>query len=41
MNTPESILKTIFGYDTFKPLQREIIANVQARRKCLRCYLMV
>ena len=33
--TPESILKTTFGYDTFKPLQREIIANVQARRDTL------
>src|SRR5687767_15865601 len=31
MHTAESILKTTFGYDTFKPLQREIIANVQAR----------
>jgi ATP-dependent DNA helicase RecQ len=35
INTPESILKTTFGYDTFKPLQREIIANVQARRDTL------
>ena len=35
MQTPESILKTTFGYDTFKPLQREIIANVQARRDTL------
>jgi ATP-dependent DNA helicase RecQ len=35
MLTPESILKSIFGYDTFKPLQREIIANVQARRDTL------
>ena len=35
MNTPESILKSTFGYDTFKPLQREIIANVQARRDTL------
>ncbi|HNJ15009.1 MAG TPA: DNA helicase RecQ [Anaerolineales bacterium] len=35
MPTPESILKSIFGYDTFKPLQREIIANVQARRDTL------
>jgi len=35
MRTPESILKTTFGYDTFKPLQREIIANVQARRDTL------
>lgn len=35
MNTPESILKSTFGYDTFKPLQRKIIANVQARRDTL------
>ena len=35
MQTPESILKTTFGYDTFKTLQREIIANVQARRDTL------
>ena len=35
MHTPEFILKTTFGYDTFKPLQREIIANVQARRDTL------
>lgn len=35
MTSPESILKSIFGYDTFKPLQREIISNVQARRDTL------
>jgi len=35
MPTPESILKSTFGYDTFKPLQREVIANVQARRDTL------
>lgn len=35
MSSPEAILKNIFGYDTFKPLQREIIANVQARRDTL------
>ena len=35
MHTPEFILKTTFGYDTFKPLQREIIANVQAHRDTL------
>jgi ATP-dependent DNA helicase RecQ len=35
MHTPESILKATFGYDIFKPLQREIIANVQARRDTL------
>jgi ATP-dependent DNA helicase RecQ len=35
MPTPESILKSTFGYDTFKPLQREIIANVQSRRDTL------
>jgi ATP-dependent DNA helicase RecQ len=35
MPTPESILKTTFGYDAFKPLQREIIDNVMARRDTL------
>jgi len=35
MPTPETILKTTFGYDSFKPLQREIITNVQARRDTL------
>src|SRR3972149_12298424 len=30
--TSESILKPILGYDTLKPLQREIIDNVTARR---------
>jgi ATP-dependent DNA helicase RecQ len=35
MNTPQSILKSIFGYDTFKPLQSEIINNVLARRDTL------
>ncbi|MBK9210518.1 MAG: DNA helicase RecQ [Anaerolineales bacterium] len=35
MPTPETILKSTFGYDTFKPLQREIITNVQARRDTL------
>lgn len=33
--TPESILKTTFGYDTFRPLQREIIENVLTRRDSL------
>jgi ATP-dependent DNA helicase RecQ len=26
--TPETILKNVFGYDQFKPLQREVIENV-------------
>jgi len=33
--TPESILKDVFGYDQFKPLQREVIANVLQRRDTL------
>jgi ATP-dependent DNA helicase RecQ len=33
--TPEAILKEIFGYDTFRPLQREVIENVLARRDTL------
>jgi ATP-dependent DNA helicase RecQ len=32
---PEKILKNVFGFDSFKPLQREIIANVLARRDTL------
>jgi len=30
-----SILKDIFGYDTFRPLQCEVIDNVLARRDTL------
>ena len=33
--TPESILQSTFGYTTFRPLQREIIANVLAKRDTL------
>ena len=32
---PEEILKTVFGYDSFKPLQREIIDSVLAGRDSL------
>ena len=32
---PETILKTVFGYDSFKPLQREIIQNVLSKRDAL------
>ena len=32
---PPSILKATFGYDTFRPLQREVIENVLARRDSL------
>ena len=35
MPTSESILKSTFGYDTFKPLQREIINNVMAKQDTL------
>jgi ATP-dependent DNA helicase RecQ len=35
MPTPESILKDTFGYDTFRPLQREVIEHVLARRDTL------
>src|SRR6186997_1949444 len=35
MNTAQSILKSTFGYDSFKPLQSEIIDNVLARRDTL------
>jgi len=33
--TPSSILKNIFGYDTFRPFQYEVIENVMARRDTL------
>ena len=35
LNTPSSILKNTFGYDTFRPLQREVIENVLAGRDTL------
>ncbi|MFH0787833.1 MAG: DNA helicase RecQ [Pseudomonadota bacterium] len=35
MPSPESLLKNTFGYDTFKPLQREVITNVLERRDTL------
>lgn len=35
MGTPQSILKETFGYDTFRPLQCEVIDNVLARRDTL------
>jgi ATP-dependent DNA helicase RecQ len=33
--TPASILKETFGYDTFRPLQAEVIDNILARRDTL------
>ena len=35
MSNPVSLLKEIFGYDTFRPLQSEVIDNVLARRDTL------
>ncbi|MEY2820018.1 MAG: hypothetical protein RL275_3481, partial [Chloroflexota bacterium] len=35
MNQPATILKQTFGYDTFRPLQKEVIENVIARRDTL------
>ena len=35
MSTPASILKETFGYDTFRPLQGEVIENILARRDTL------
>lgn len=35
MPTPASILKETFGYDSFRPLQSEVIENVLARRDTL------
>lgn len=33
--TPEKILKSIFGYDSFRPLQKEIITNVLNKKDTL------
>ena len=33
--SPQQVLKTVFGYDEFRPLQREIIDNVRKRRDTL------
>lgn len=33
--SPERVLKAVFGYDSFRPLQREIIGNVLAGRDTL------
>lgn len=35
MQTPANILKNTFGYDSFRPLQQEVIENVLARRDTL------
>ncbi len=35
MSTPALILKDTFGYDTFRPLQREVIENILAGRDTL------
>lgn len=35
LHTPASILKNTFGYETFRPLQQEVIENVMARRDTL------
>jgi ATP-dependent DNA helicase RecQ len=35
LHTPSSILKNTFGYDTFRPLQQEVIENVLAGRDTL------
>jgi ATP-dependent DNA helicase RecQ len=33
--SPETVLHTVFGYDAFKPLQREVIQNILERRDSL------
>ena len=35
MPTSQSVLKDTFGYDTFRPLQREVIENILARHDTL------
>jgi ATP-dependent DNA helicase RecQ len=35
MTTPATILKDTFGYDTFRPLQQEVIGNILAHRDTL------
>ena len=35
MFSPADVLKRTFGYDTFRPLQREVIENILARRDTL------
>ena len=35
MPTPASILKNTFGYDTFRPLQKEVIENILAHHDTL------
>ena len=35
MHSPAALLKETFGYDTFRPLQQEVIENVLARRDTL------
>ena len=35
MPTPAAVLKETFGYDTFRPLQREVIENVLNQRDTL------
>jgi|GEM_PF-3696379 len=34
-DTPQHILKEVFGYDAFRPLQADIIENVLSRRDTL------
>ncbi len=35
MNQARRLLKEVFGYDDFRPLQADIVANVLARRDTL------
>ncbi|HAE23556.1 MAG TPA: DNA helicase RecQ [Spirochaetaceae bacterium] len=35
LNTPEDVLKRVFGFSTFKPLQREIIGDILAGKDCV------
>ena len=35
MSTPQSILKNVFGFETFRPFQLEVIESILKKRDCL------
>ena len=32
---PQAVLKRYFGYDTFRPMQQDIVSTVMSRKDCL------